>query len=367
MLEKETVRRGPLSLVADDCSARRMIRVHTSGTTGTPLEVYRSRATEMAWYAMFEVRVRQRWGLRWSDRWVHLGGRLVREAAATEPPFWVHNRGLHQLYMSSYHLSPSHAASYLEAISRFGARSFVGYTSSLATLAQFQLELRIEGIEPRVVIANAEPVYRHQRDVIERAFGCPLVETYGMAELAVAAARCTEGNLHLWPDVGRVEILSDAGHPAAPGEIGHLVATGLLNPDQPLIRYRTGDLAAAPEDDFFCPCGDPTPILLSLEGRADDVLVTSEGRRVGRLDPVFKMGVHIREAQIVQRRLDRFAIRYVSAPGFTASEGEHMVQALRDRVGPYPVDLEPVAKIARTRAGKFRAVVSEVGGEGEGT
>ena len=39
-----------------------------------------------------------------------------------------------------------------------------------------------------------------------------------------------------------LEVLDEAGHPVAPGELGEAVATGLCSEAQPFIRYRTGDM-----------------------------------------------------------------------------------------------------------------------------
>ena len=55
VLEKESLRQNPKAFLADGCDARRMFRVHTSGTTGTPLDVWYSKSTARAWYALFEA------------------------------------------------------------------------------------------------------------------------------------------------------------------------------------------------------------------------------------------------------------------------------------------------------------------------
>jgi phenylacetate-CoA ligase len=102
-------------------------------------------------------------------------------------------------------------------------------------------------------------------------------------------------------------------------------------------------------------------VLRSVEGRADDVILTPDGRRIGRMDPVFKAGFAIREAQIVQERLDLVRVRYVPATGFGRSDLTGLERALRQRIGDaVEIVLEEVASIPRTRAGKFRAVVSEI-------
>ena len=66
-----------------------------------------------------------------------------------------------------------------------------------------------------------------------------------MAEIVTAAGECNEGQLHLWPEVGWVEVF-DNNQLVNDGTPGELVCTGLLNIDMPLIRYRVGDRGALP-------------------------------------------------------------------------------------------------------------------------
>jgi phenylacetate-CoA ligase len=190
-----------------------------------------------------------------------------------------------QLYVSSYHLSPRYCVSILEALDRYGVRYLWGYPSSLHALAEAALE---NGVRKsfRVAVANAEPVYEHQRQAVRVVFGCELRETYGMVELVAAAGECEFGGLHSWPEMGWTEIL-DGGSPVEDGETGDLVCTSLLDGDMPLIRYRLGDRGARQRSESRCPCGRALPLLDRIEGRADDILYTADGRHIGRLDPVF--------------------------------------------------------------------------------
>src|SRR4029453_8946026 len=101
----------------------------------------------------------------------------------------------------------------------------------------------------------------------------------------------------------------------------------------PLIRYEVGDLGAVAPAGEACPCGRRLPILTRLEGRSDDVIVTRDGRRVGRLDPVFKADLMLKEAQIVQESLDTLVVRLVAAPGFTERHAGELLQPLGDPDG----------------------------------
>lgn len=362
VLSKETLRTRPRTFLKDGSDPAQMSREQTSGTTGKPVVVWWSRRTAREWYALFEARVRMWNGVNRHDRWGMLGGQLVVPVRRTRPPFWVWNQSLNQLYLSSYHLAPQNVGDYLDAMRRYKVTYLFGYASSLYSVAQLAAELRLDAPPMRVAISNAEPLLGHQRAKIAEVFGCPVRDTYGMSEVVCGGSECSEGKMHLWPEVGVIEILrDDVDEPAAPGEPGRIVATGLLNREMPLIRYQTGDRGALEPEAMPCRCGRGLPVLRSIEGRFDDVIVTPDGRRVGRLDTVFKGGFAIREAQIVQDDLEHVRVQVVPAEGFGERDAIGVAQALQDRLGTdVKIRVECVESIPRTKAGKFRAVLSMV-------
>ncbi len=359
VLEKEAVRRNPQAFLADDVDPRRLVKDHTSGTSGTSLNLWFPRDVVRQWYALFEARWRHWYGVSLEDRWAIVGGQLVTPVSHTRAPYWVWNAPMRQLYMSSYHIAPSTARDYARALERHGVRYMLGYPSAMHALAQAMLEAGITTPRLEVVLANAEPVLPYQRQSIERAFGCTLRESYGMAETVAAASECKHGVMHLWPETGVHEVLD--GHAAAPvGGVGDLVATGLLNSAMPLIRYRVGDRVSLAAPEQSCLCHRTLPVMTSIDGRADDVLVAPDGRQVGRLDPVFKAALPIREAQIIQETIETILVRVVPAEGYTERDGISIIERIRDRMGPVTVTIETCDAIARGRNGKFRAVISRL-------
>jgi phenylacetate-CoA ligase len=286
---------------------------------------------------------------------------MVVPRAQRHPPFWVWNAGLKQLYLSSYHLSSENCAAYLKALRKSDVAYIWGYAWALHALALFCHEQQLQAPQLKAVISNAEPLYGHQRKAIQRVFACPVHDTYGMSEMACAASECEAGTMHLWPEVGMYEILrDDSDEPVAPGQPGRLVCTGLLNHDMPLIRYEVGDRVAIAKTFQTCPCGRSLPVLLSIEGRCDDIILTSDGKQVGRLDPVFKADLPIREAQIVQETLNLLRVLLVPAPGFEMKHELALRSALLERLGIMDILVEKVSHIPRSANGKFRAVISKV-------
>ena len=358
LLEKDTVRRYGSALVAEDESAGPYRMESTSGTTGTPLRLWRTRRTLIRRYAIYEARHRRWYGVSRGQRWAMAGCQLVAEPTSVEPPFWVWNAAMRQLYVSSYHLAPEQTVLSLAAIKKYRCRHAWGHPSSLALLAQGRGYG--EGApQLSCVVTNAEPLLSSQRSLIEESFGCRAYETYGMVELVAAAGECQAGSLHWFPEFGYIEALGQDGEPS-PGGSGELVATSLLDADMPLIRYRTGDAAALGQTSETCGCGRGLPRLSSIEGRRDDIIYAADGGPVTRLDPVFKGDLPIREAQIVQERLGELLVIVAPSEAWQRSHETQIAGALRDRLGALDIRFETVSAIPRGSNGKFRSAVSRL-------
>lgn len=362
ILEKKVLRENPRAFLADDCDERSMFAEHTSGTTGTPLSLWASRDTTRQWYALFEARCRRWYGVSRHDRWAILGGQLVTPVGQRKPPFWVWNRALSQLYLSSYHLAPDLIPSYLRAMESYRITYLYGYPSALHALAATAREMGWKPPGLRVVVTNAEPLYDYQRRLMEDAFQAPVRETYGMSEMVAAAGECPRGRLHWWPDAGVVEVRGNEGSTTE----GELICTGLLNGDMPLIRYRVGDRVRSCAPMATCECGRSLPLVEAIDGRSDDVIYTADGRAVGRLDPVFKGDLQVEEVQIVQESRQRLVVWYVPAKGFDTASAAALERRLRDRIGPMRIELRRTDKIPRGPNGKFRAVICNLAPEERG-
>jgi phenylacetate-coenzyme A ligase PaaK-like adenylate-forming protein len=83
--------------------------------------------------------------------------------------------------------------------------------------------------------------------------------------------------LHTYPDLDLVQMVDpDSGEPTAQG--GEVVLTQLGMFGSALLRWRTGDIAAAPIDSAPCPgCGRRVPRVIGLKAHAM-VLVSDDGR-----------------------------------------------------------------------------------------
>lgn len=359
LLEKNTVREDPLQLVHELMRPEHMLRERTTGSTGTPVWVYKPRDAVQQIYAFLEVRSRRVAGMRFGEQpYIMLGASAVAPREQTRPPFWAYNRVHKQLYMSVYHLAPQFLGYYCEEFLRRPYHAVFGLPSSIHQIADYALEYKLGPFAMRTAITSGEMLHPHQRAAIEAAFGLKVYDKYGCSENCVFANECTHGRMHLSPDFSVVEVVDDEGHPLPDGTTGHLACTGLINEGQPLIRYLVGDRAAI--DTMPCTCGSALPVLRSLDGRESCGLVTRDGRFVSRLSRPLMGVTHVKGYQVIQEDLDHFRVRVLVSEGFTAADSRRVRANIAFDVGNVDITIEPVHELPRGPGGKIELTKSHL-------
>jgi phenylacetate-CoA ligase len=354
-LSKEQLRAHARDLLTET-PPKDAIVFRSSGTTGTPTEIFYTRAFHSLEIAVIEAR-NLNWGkATYGDRRVMFGARKVCRFDQARPPFWRFSPAENLAYASVYHLSPANLPAYVQFLRRFQPVVVMGYPSALYAVAEHVRQRGDVLPGARGVFTSAERLPDYMRAAIEMAWQCPVFDRYGAVEGCVSATQCDRGRYHVNPEVGIIEIIDTDGRPAAPGEEGELVCTGLGNTLQPLIRYRIGDYGRWAVRQT-CECRRQTPLLEGIDGRVEQCCVTADGRSIVRFDTVFKGVAHLREAQVIQDSLESFTIAVVPAPGFGPSDVETLRSNMRQHVGDAAVTVTQVEAIPRTSSGKFMAVV----------
>lgn len=357
LLTKEDLRRPREELIPATYHGDRTLEVHTGGTTGKPLVVHCDRTVLQKNYAFFS-RFLEWAGVTFGARVATFAGRTLVPPERERPPFWRYNAAMRQLLCSSYHLSESTIPDYVEALARFQPELIDSYPSSVRPIARYLVANGIRSVTPRAVVTSSETLDEPTRELLVEAFGCPVFDHYGAAEMAALVTQCERGSYHVNPEFGIVELVKE-GKPVGLGESGEIVATGFINHVMPLIRYQTGDWASW--GDGSCSCGRAFPVLSQVEGRRDDVLITPEGRLIGRLDPIFKSVDSVYETRIVQDRPDHVRVELVPTENYAPGDEEVLRTELQRRMGPsVDIDVVLVQRLPRTAGGKLRAVVNEV-------
>lgn len=351
ILEKAAVQEHSDTLIAENYANTAAEVVNTSGSTGRTLKIrvgLEGRRTNYAFFARFKS-----WaGVDTFDRSATFGGRSLVPAEQHKPPYWRYNLANSNLLFSSFHLSPSTAPHYAKKLREWKPVYIESYPSSVYSLALFALEQGLKMPRPKAIFTSSETLLDHHRQVIEKAFGCQVFDQYGSAEQVVFAGQCRFRSYHLNLDFGYTELIPDEASGAF-----QIIATGFTNYAMPFIRYRTGDLTSG-FDERACECGLPFPVLKNIQGRIDDVVITPSGRRIGRLDPIFKGNDSIKKAQIRQVDAASLCVRLAVNPTFTPAVERTLDEELKKRLGnELAVRFEYVEDIPPEKNGKFRSVV----------
>jgi phenylacetate-CoA ligase len=335
------------------------LRVHvaeTSGTTGTPMDVYRSFNSMMNEEA-FHL---QHWhwaGWRQGNRQAVLRGENIVPLHRRHPPYWLTDHAGDQLLLSTRHLDRDRAILFASQMQCFGATQLRAYPSAAFALATYCEEAGLR-MKLDAVITGSEMLYPFQRECIERAFSTRVHDFYGMTERVAFAAECEHGRMHVNPEYGVVEIVDDAGNPTD-GD-GTLVGTSLHNRLMPLIRYRMHDTARWNHQP--CPCGRTYPVIENISGRLADQLFDLDGRAVNctTIGYAFDGMRNIQKAQVAQTTNDRWVIRIVPGHEYSSADGERLLMKLARLVSPRVAACIELRKdIPALPSGKYKWIVQE--------
>lgn len=264
----------------------------------------------------------------------------------------------------------------------FGATVLTCTPSYALHLYESALEegIDIKFLPLKIGIFGAEPWTEAMRQQIEDKLGLDnAIDIYGLSEImgpgvGIECSIAKDG-LHIMEDHFLIEILNPQTlEPTLPGEIGELVITTLTKEAQPLIRYRTRDLACLVSEP--CLCGRTFVRISKLIGRSDDMLlirgvnvfpsqieallmetksllphyqlvVTKEGAldnleiQVELTDQFIENGDEIRNVELLGRRLQKAVkdflgvsakVKFVDSKSIVRSEGKAIrVLDLRDK------------------------------------
>lgn len=330
----------------------------TGGSSGEPLIFHFGRERQAA-DAAGRLRARRWWGVEPGEREVYLWGAPV-ELNKTDRIKTLRDRLVNQLLLNAFEMSPARMDEYLEAMQTWNPKVIYGYASSLALLAA---HAESRGMRPRlpalrVVSTTGEPLFPHQRELIERVFGVPVSVEYGARDAGLMALQAPDGSLLQMSETHLIEVLDDAGNPVEEGEA---VITSLVSEVQPFIRYRTGDVvrrSGKPD-----PGGRGLDVLDAVVGRQTDFIVAADGRIMHALAVIYVLRAipGVDQFKLIQHAVDQMEVQVVPDARWNDAAGEAVIQGLRARLGPtLNIDLKLLDTIAPEASGKHRYVVSHV-------
>ena len=334
---------------------------NTGGSSGRPLIFWFGRRRQAS-DAAGRMRARRWWGVEPGDPEVYLWGAPV-ELGRTDRLKALRDRLVNQLVLNAFEMSAETMDAYGEAIEAFRPRCIYGYASSLALLAA-HLEDRGRSLRLRrlrVVCTTGEPLFPHQRELLERVFGVPAANEFGSRDIGFTAHEAPDDGMLLMSESILLEVLAPQGRPVPPGQAGEAVITGLESWAQPFVRYRTGDILTL--DPEPAPSGRGLHRIAAVAGRTTDFLMRPDGTLMHALAGIYVLRTvkGVAEFKLLQEALDRLRVQVVPGPEWSQTDAAAIRRGLGERMGEeMKIELELCEAIPPEASGKHRYVVNRV-------
>lgn len=359
VMRKDHVRKHRAELRSDIAGS--LVPIATGGSTGEPLICDLSNRRIAARVACRQ-RVSGWWGLSVGDLEVALWGSPI-ELSHQDRLRTFRDWLLRTRLLPAFEMDECTMSRYLDLIEDARPRQVFGYSSALYLLS---LHAKRHGrslghLGAKAAFVTGEVLLPRQRHQISETFNCPVADGYGGRDSGFIAHECPQGGMHILSDAVIVEVVDAEGRPLGPGERGEIIVTDLYSHEVPFLRYATGDVGVLSARS--CICGRSLPLFERIEGRANDAIVSPDGRVINSLALIYPVRetAGIEQFRIYQQAVDKFHIKIVRGEQFPP-DGENRIRQNWAKLlrSPIHVSFEYLPILPSERSGKFRHVVSEI-------
>ena len=282
IIDKDRVNRAAQTIISDKYSIDSLIKNRTAGTTGVPLILYRSKASQnLTGAAKFRIDVMN--GFR---PWMKTANWYLRGIINAKK--FSHALGLNRQIPVPPDISLMEQVAILQ---EQRPEVLFCYPSQLVRVARYILDNDIHDIRPKLVILHSENSQQQEREIIAKCFGVNPIDVYGAREFGTVAwsgGKSDCRGMHINADLLFVEIIDpNTKRRVGEGESGNIVITDFTNLARPLIRYDTRDIAVASYEP--CGCDINFPVMREVLGRSGETIKLPSGEEhtvdfgVGRL------------------------------------------------------------------------------------
>lgn len=359
VLSKDAFREDTEKYFSETADRSQCILNRTGGSTGKPLTFYMDRHT-VEYYEAARYR-----GLSWSnirigDPCVMIWGSPIELSQQAQRKQRMKERLLkNRIVIPAFNLRKEQLLEYVKTIESFRPVYIYGWATALALFASFMLEKNIKlSIPLKAVVNTAETLYPHQRELIEQAFSCPVINEYGARDGGIIGYECSHGHLHVSMENAVYEVVDiKTLQPVEPGQKGLILVTDLHNYVMPRLRYQLGDVVAMASEPASC--GLTLPVLESIEGRENDTFLALDGSFINGqfFTNVARTLPSIKQFQVVQQTPNEVVLRLVNHEGLKQEDIEAFKMGIINRMGEVMIHVECVNEIAPADSGKVRAAI----------
>jgi phenylacetate-CoA ligase len=354
VLEREDVRRGGRNLVSSALMAAQLQKDSTGGSTGVPTEVWLG-PEERGWRESGTESFMRRIGVPTGTRTGLLWGHHLDPVAQDSLLERYHAFESNTHWFDCFRLSPAALEQYHHQFERWRPACIIAYASALGHHAEHILERGHRPTYPtHCFVTGAEKLLPEHRELVERAFKRPVHERYGSRDVGGMGFQLRPTRT-LDYEIDWANILIE---PETDERDSAILVTKLHADGMPMLRYRVGDVGRFPEGSRS---GNPTFALQEVLGRETDRIWLPDGRWINAIQmPHMMKDYPVREFMLVQRSDYSVELKIVPRNGFGEETRRSILETVTANLPTLDVTLMLVEEIPRTRANKWRPVMSEV-------
>lgn len=335
----------------------------TSGSSGQALTFYKNKyAHAMDWALIFD-----RYG------WYELNNKVeARFFGISSKANYKFKERFKDLIMKRYRFS-------LSDLSESGFESFIkilttkkfdylyGYTNTLLMFAKYLLSKKIMLKEInqslKYCIVTAELLSGKSRRTLEKSFGLPIINEYGVSEIGIVGFDNPSGDMIFSDET----LVADSVNIES-SNYDNLIITNLNNRAMPFVKYNTGDLATIIHNSKK----NKNRIISNIIGRQNDMIHLSNGDKLPGFSIVkpfdyflfentHKFLEKIKEFIFRQNKSKEIILDLVIVDELDKNEIEIIRQFLLSELkNKVEVKINIVDKIKRHESGKLKQFISDI-------
>lgn len=356
IVDKTTIRENQSDFLSNAFSRNQLTKVVTSGSTGTPFEVFhdqrkrRRNTSDTMYFAELA-------GFQLGDELFYLKvwNNLNKKSPLTHTLQNIRAWDVKNLADADI----SRLLAILQSTQ--GRKGLLGYASAYDAICSYCMRHSIDVLPCNVcsIIAMSERLDEGTRQQMTSLFGCPTLSRYSNVENGILAQqlRSDTPQFKINSASFHIEILDlDSNSSTLPGEMGRIVITDLFNYAMPMIRYDTGDTGRFETDPLTS-----QQMLAAVEGRRMDLVYNTKGELVSSFTITNNMWKYseIRQYQFVQN--SKYSYTFILNTQLPFFREAKLVHEFKGYFGQdAQITVEYVSEIPLLASGKRKKVRSEL-------
>ncbi|MEM7816847.1 MAG: hypothetical protein QXZ20_02955 [Candidatus Aenigmatarchaeota archaeon] len=359
ILTKKNLKDNFNFLVAKNFKKFKPILYTTSGTTGEPIKFYLdkySQVLEFCYYLRYWSWAGYRLGVPFAEFSFH---HFLNTDIKNIFSFSFLTK---RLVLNPTQLSYKNLEEYIRVIKKYRCLFLKGSPSSIYAFSVLLEKKNYKELSFKAIFTTGELLLNYQREKIEKVFNCKILDSYGHMERTVAISQCPFGSYHINSEYGFLEIKKQENLSTEEKIVGEVIGTSFYNFAMPLIRYLVGDLIEIKVKPFSCKCKRTLPTVEKILGRAQDMLITTDGRLITNIFIIFEFLEGILWAQLIQEDINNFRLRLLKDDSFKEETNAFILEKLKKVLGENSkLNLEFVKEEEiRGFREKYRPVISKL-------